>query len=93
VRKVKLSPSVFLGHAKALQLGTANKYPVRRVTCNSVTIPAGYYDISHEKLFFGLLPTPIIVGLFRNYAFSGSRTRNPFNFQNFGVTEIAVYTD
>jgi len=92
VRKVKLSPSVFLGHAKALQSGTA-KYPVRRVTCKSVTIPAGYYDVSHEKLFSGLLPTRIIVGLVRNDAFSGSRARNPFNFQNFGLTEIAVYTD
>jgi len=59
VRKVKLSSSVFLGHAEALQSGTA-KYPVRRVTCKSVTIPAGYYDVSHEKLFSGLLPTRII---------------------------------
>ena len=92
VRKVKLSSSVFLAHAKALQSGTA-KYPVRRVTCKSVTIPAGYYDISHEKLFSGLLPTRIIVGLVRNDAFSGSRTHNPFNFQNFGLSEIAVYTD
>jgi len=63
---------------------------VRRVTCKSVTIPAGYYDISHEKLFSVLLPTRIIVGLVRNDAFSGSRTHNPFNF---GVTEIAVYKD
>jgi len=92
VRKVKLSPSVFLAHAKALQTGTA-KYPVRRVTCKSVTIPAGYYDVSHEKLFSGLLPNRIIVGLVRNDAFSGSRNHNPFNFQNFGLTEIAVYTD
>jgi len=47
VRKVKLSSSVFLAHAKALENGTA-KYPVRRVTCKTVTIPAGYFDISHE---------------------------------------------
>ena len=66
---------------------------MRRVTCKSVTIPAGYYDVSNEKLFSGLLPTRIIVGLVRNDAFSGSRTHNPFNFQNFGLTEIAVYTD
>ena len=92
VRKVKLSSSVFLGHAKALQSGTA-KYPVRRVTCKLVTIPTVYYDISHEKLFSGLLPTRIIVGLVRNDAFSGSRTYNPFKFQNFGLAEIAVYTD
>ena len=35
VRKVKLSPSVFLAHAKALENGTA-KYPIRRVVCNGL---------------------------------------------------------
>ena len=33
VRKVKLSPSVFLSHAKALENATA-KYPIRRVMCD-----------------------------------------------------------
>ena len=36
VRKVQLSPSVFLVHAKALESGLT-KYPIRRVIC----IPAG----------------------------------------------------
>jgi len=38
VRKVKLMPSVFIAHAKALERGTA-KYPIRRVVCKSFTIP------------------------------------------------------
>ena len=92
VRKVKLSPSVFLAHAKALESSTA-KYPLRRVTCKTITIPAGHFDISHEKLFSGQLPNRIVLGLVRNDAFSGSRTHNPFNFQHFGLTEIAVYVD
>jgi len=29
----------------------------------------------------------------RNDAFNGSTTRNPFNFQNFRLTEISVYSD
>ena len=62
VRKVKLSPSVFLAHAKALETGTA-KYPIRRVVCKSITVPNGFRDISHEKLFSGQLPTRIVVGL------------------------------
>ena len=56
VRKVKLSPSVFLAHAKALESGTA-KYPIRRVVCKTFTVPTGLRDISHEKLFSGQLPT------------------------------------
>jgi hypothetical protein len=46
IRKIKLSPSVSLAHAKTLQNGTA-KYPIRRVICKSFTVPAGYLDVSH----------------------------------------------
>ena len=76
VRKVKLSPSVFLAHAKALESSTA-KYPLRRVTCKTITMPADHVDISHEKLFTGQLPNRVVIGLIRNDAFSGSRTHNP----------------
>ena len=92
VRKVKLSPSVFMAHAKALENGTA-KYPIRRVVCKTFTVPQGFRDISHEKLFSGQLPTRVVVGLVTNEAFNGHRERNPFNFQHFNVTEISLYLD
>ena len=92
VRKVKLMPSVFLAHAKTLERGTA-KYPIRRVVCKSFTIPQNYLDISHEKLFSGQLPTRIVIGLVSNRAFNGHLTSNPFNFQHFGLSEIALYLD
>jgi len=50
VRKVKLSPSVFLAHTKALENATA-KYPIRRAVCKTFTIPHGFRDASHEKLY------------------------------------------
>ena len=92
VRKVKLSPSVFLAHAKALENGMA-KYPIRRVVCKTFTVPANFMDVSHEKLFSGQLPTRIVVGLVRNDAFNGDRRRNPFNFQHFNVSEMSLYLD
>jgi len=92
VRKVKLSPSVFLAHAKALEQGTA-KYPVKRVVCKTFTIPAGFLDLSHEKLFSGQLPARLVVGLVDVESFNGAIARNPFNFQNYGLNEIAVYLD
>jgi hypothetical protein len=70
VRKVKISPSVFLVHAKTLENGKA-KYPIRRVISKSFTIPAGYLDVSHEKLFSGQLPARLIVGLVDNRAYNG----------------------
>ena len=92
VRKVKLMPSVFLAHAKALERGTA-KYPIRRVVCKSFTIPQNYLDVNHEKLFSGQLPTRIVIGLVDNRAFNGDRARNPFNFQHFNLNEIGLYLD
>jgi hypothetical protein len=92
IRKVKVSPSVYLAHAKTLEDGMA-KYPIRRVVCKSFTIPTGYLDVSQEKLFSGQLPTRLIVGCVDNRAFNGDLSRNPFNFQHFSLSEISVYLD
>jgi len=56
VRIVKLSHSVFLAHAKVLENATT-KYPIRHAACKTITIPNGFRDVSHEKLFSGQLPT------------------------------------
>jgi hypothetical protein len=92
IRKTKIKPSVCLAHAKTLGSATV-KYPIRRVTCKSLTIPAGYSDVSHEKLFSGQIPVRLIIGLVDNRACDGDRKRNPFNFQHFSLTEIAVCLD
>ena len=91
-RKVKVMPSVFLAHAKAMEHGTA-KYPIRRVVCKSFTIPQNYLDMNNEKLFSGQLPTRIVIRLVDNRAFNGSRERNPFNFAHFTLHEIGLYLD
>ena len=92
VRKVKLSPSVFLAHVRALENGTA-KYPIKRTVCKAFAIPQNYRDITYEKLVSGQLPTRLVVGIVGNAVFSGRRDRNPFNFQHYNLTEIALYLD
>lgn len=92
VRKVKISPSVYLAHANSLESGTA-KYPIRRVICKTFTVAAGARDASNEKLFSGQLPARIIVGCIENDAANGRRDRNPYNFKHFGLREIGVYLD
>ena len=92
IRKVKISPSVYLAHAKTLENGMA-KYPIRRVICKTFTIPTGYLDVSHEKLFTGQLPSRLVLGCVDNAAFNGDVSKNPFNFKNYSLTEIMVYLD
>ena len=92
VRKVKLAPSIFLAHAKALENSTA-KYPIRRAVCKTVTIPNTFRDINIEKLFSGQLPSRLVIGLVANVAFNGIVNRNPFNFAHYNLMEISVYCD
>jgi hypothetical protein len=92
VRKVKISPSVFLAHAKALENGNA-KYPIRRCICKTYTIPTGNLDHSQESLFTGQLPTRIVVGLVDNDAYNGRRAKNPFNFKPYGLRQLKLYLD
>ena len=61
VRKVQLSPSVFLAHAKPLESGLS-KYPIKRVVCKTYTIPTGHLDGNHEKLFTSQLPSRLVIG-------------------------------
>ena len=92
VRKVKLSPSVFLAHAKALERGNV-KFPIRRVICKTFTIPRGNLDASQESLFSGQLPTRIVIGCVDNDAFNGTYTKNPFNFKHMHLSQLKVYLD
>jgi hypothetical protein len=92
IRKVKISPSVYLAHAKTLENGLA-KYPIKRVICKTFTVPTGYLDFIQEKLFSGQLPTRLIIGCVDNKAYNGDFKKNPFNFQHFSATEVSVYLD
>src|SRR5436190_21021720 len=70
VRRVKLNPSVYLAHNKALELTTA-KYPVTRTEVKTVTIPAGIQGKSMDNIFLDQLPKRCIFGFVSNKAFNG----------------------
>ena len=91
-RKVQLSPSVFLAHAKALESGLA-KYPIRRVVCKTYIIPAGNMYGNDQKLFAEQLPTRLVIGCVDNDAFNGSYIMNPYNFKNFVLSETSIHLD
>ena len=92
VSKVQLSPSFVLAHAKALESGLA-KYPIKRVVCNTYTIPAGKLNGNHEKLFTGQLPPRIVIGCVVNDAFNGNYVKNPFNFKHYALSKISLHPD
>lgn len=92
VRKVKVSDSVYLAHAKSLQSGNA-LYPIKRVICKTTTIPANQNSYVHENLFTGQIPTRLVIGMVDNDAFNGVYNKNPFHFKHYSLNYIKVYID
>jgi hypothetical protein len=92
IHKVKVSSSVFVAHAKALERSNA-KYPLRRVIVKTFTVSTGNLDFSQENLFSGQLPTRLVLGFVDNDAFNGSYRKNPFNFKHYNINQLKVYID
>jgi hypothetical protein len=92
VRKVRISPTVLLAHNRALEKSTA-KYPMTRVDVKTITIPKDLQSKTMDNLYLGQLPKRVIIGFVSNTAFNGDFTRNPFNFQHFGLNFICLYVD
>ena len=92
VRKVKVAPSIALGHAVALKQATA-KYPIRRVDCKVLSIPGGFSSFTPDNLFLGQIPKRIVLGLVDTEAYNGSYRTNPFDFKHYNLTQVGVYVD
>ena len=70
VHKVKVSPAVMLGHAKALEKGTAKCPPAKGPLQD---------DVRPSRQSFAIR---IVIGCVTNEAFNGRYSKNPFNFQH-----------
>ena len=88
-RHCKISSSVYLAHALALEKATA-KYPIRRVLMKTFSINKGVGSHNENVILCGRLPNRVVFGLLDDETFNGSITKNCYNFQNFAVTEVAV---
>jgi len=89
---VKVVPSVFIAHAKALERSNA-KYPLRRVIVKTFTVSAGNLQFCNENLFSGEIPSRLVIGLVENSAFNGHCRKNPFNFKHFDLCNLKVIID
>ncbi|GIY72273.1 uncharacterized protein F54H12.2 [Caerostris extrusa] len=92
VRKVRVSPGVILGHAKALENDTA-KYPLNRVLCKVYSVPKGSMSFVQDNIFVGQMPKRIIVGCVDNDAFHGTFEKSPFDFKHYHMNFIGIYVD
>ncbi|XP_011312415.1 uncharacterized protein F54H12.2-like [Fopius arisanus] len=92
VRRAKLSPGVLLAHAKTLAKTTA-KYPLTRVEVKSFVLHRGTSGETIDNAILGQLPKRVILGFVDNASFNGDKTRNPYDFKNWGINFLILYVD
>ena len=89
VRKIKVDQSVSDGVERMLKQ-TPALYPIRRVECKILTIPANLPNVRQDNIFSGIIPNSFVVGLVHVDATTGEYDKNPYNFQHFGVTSVSL---
>ena len=89
VRKVKVDQSISDGVERMLKQ-TPALYPIRRVECKILTIPANLPNVRQDNIFSGIIPNSFVVGLMHVDATTGEYDKNPYNFQHFGVTSVSL---
>ena len=89
VRKVKVDQSVS-DRVERMLKQTPALYPIRRVECKILTIPANQPNTRQDNIFSGIIPNSFVVGLVHVDATTGEYGKNPYNFQHFGVTSVSL---
>jgi len=66
-------------------------YPFTRREIVTMSVATGMTTYVKENLFRGQLAVNYFVAMVHNEAYSGNLKKNPYNFQHFGVSEIALF--
>jgi hypothetical protein len=93
VQKVSVIPGLRESYIKMLEEDNPIPYFFRTPFINYFTIEKDSSQFMRDDLFLGKIPRRIVIGMVDTEAYHGQPNKNPFNFQDFGLTEIALYKD
>lgn len=90
VRRMTVAPS-FVNELNST-LKTKNAiYPMLRSEMTSLTLPQGIMQYTKENLSRGPLPKRVFIALVDAKGYAGDFSKDPYNFQHFNVSEIALF--
>ena len=89
VRKVKLYPARVAEFEKEIARAPI-RLPIAQTKVTTVSISSGLSAFQQNAIFSGELPHTIVCGLVANGSYSGSKNKNPFNFQNADLNHIQL---
>lgn len=84
---VTINPGILLAHEQILAQKNA-VYPYKRVEVKSYTIPSKNMNISLDNCVIGVLPTFLLFCMVDNDAYTGKRSKSPFNFKHYDITSF-----
>ena len=90
VRRVKLAPSEQLRLERVLASPSGALIPITHVVVKNFTLGSGAATAEIDSMFVGQLPNKIFLFMVSNEAYSGKYTKNPFRFQDFGLTRCSL---
>ena len=92
VRKVLINPDVVAAHQRLMETNNA-QYPIRRTEIKNFPIVKGLSRTIINNLTNGTVPSRVIFGLVLSKSYEGDYTMNPFNFQHFNASRVALIVD
>ena len=83
---------MIVAHNEGLKISPA-LYPFWRSDIKSFSVAGGSHTFMTDNIFYGQVPSKIIIGMVSNSAYSGDYNKNPFNFMNMGVNYLEINVD
>lgn len=95
IRKVKVKDTWNEFYEQLMQAGKLIRYNFQDFRVFTRTYSGFGSDIIEDNLFHGAKPEMVILGFVENEAFSGTKSKNPFNFEHFtgAISEIGLFVN
>ena len=91
VRKVELGATLMLNIHETLKDKTA-KYPYVRTEMKTFKISRELQMKVADNIYNGVQPKRVVIGFLRDTALAGTITENPYNYENFGISKLVLYS-
>jgi len=89
-RQMVVAESVYTAIEKAM-MKTPACYTFTETEAKTFIIPAGQNNVVRENAFNGRSVRCVAIAMNTNENFNGSRFSNPFHYQSFGLTRVAIF--
>lgn len=92
IKHLTISPNILMAHHVMLSKVNA-LYEYKHTEIKTFTVPSGNHSISLDNAIVGKLPNVLLFTIVENEAYTGSKTKNPFNFKHSNLSHFSLYVN